>query len=171
MCPGLHWVLFQMPREFQTIRGTNGACSLWWEASSPKWSQTQIWENRKAMRGERRRKKEEETGGATGGTYCQVGPRGVARVAPLSDSTHKREVGKTLAVCQKLGQRGNKSGGKRDKSIYSWWYSMFSYYIFKCLTLYVSSKRVDCVCLSLPTLLSIEIESTGLDIRKMHGIS
>lgn len=71
------------------------------------------------MRGERRRKKEEETGGATGGTYCQVGPRGVARVAPLSDSTHKREVGKTLAVCQKLGQRGNKSGGKRDKSIYS----------------------------------------------------
>lgn len=55
------------------------------------------------MRGERRRRKrrkKEETGGATGGTYCQVGPRGVARVAPLSDSTHKREVGKTLAVCQ-----------------------------------------------------------------------
>lgn len=71
------------------------------------------------MRGERRRKKEEETGGATGGTYCQVGPRGVARVAPLSDSTHKREVGKTLAECQKLGQRGNKSGGERDKSIHS----------------------------------------------------
>lgn len=71
---------------------------------------------RKQERGERRRKKE-ETGGATGGTYCQVGPRGVARVAPLSDSTHKREVGKTLAVCQKLGQRENKSGEKRDKSI------------------------------------------------------
>lgn len=29
-------------------------------------------------------------GDTTGGTYCQVGPRGVARVAPLSDSTHKR---------------------------------------------------------------------------------
>lgn len=41
---------------------------------------------------------EKERGGTTGGTYCQVGPRGVARVAPLSDSTHKREVGKTLAV-------------------------------------------------------------------------
>lgn len=31
-----------------------------------------------------------ERGDTTGGTYCQVGPRGVARVAPLSDSTHKR---------------------------------------------------------------------------------
>lgn len=37
---------------------------------------------------ERERKK--ERGGTTGGTYCQVGPRGVARVAPLVDSTHKR---------------------------------------------------------------------------------
>lgn len=50
-------------------------------------------------------------------------------------TAHKREVGKTLAVCQKLGQRGNKSGGKRDKSIYSWWYSMFSCYMFKGLIL------------------------------------
>lgn len=38
----------------------------------------------------RRREEKKERCGTTGGTYCQVGPRGVARVAPLSDSTHKR---------------------------------------------------------------------------------
>lgn len=45
-------------------------------------------------------------GDTTGGTYCQVGPRGVASVAPLSDSTHKREVGKTLAVGIEIGSEG-----------------------------------------------------------------
>lgn len=56
---------------------------------------------------ERRRKAEKkERVGTTGGTYCQVGPRGVARVAPLSDSTHKREVGKTLAVGIEIGRKG-----------------------------------------------------------------
>lgn len=54
----------------------------------------------------RRREEEKERGGTTGGTYCQVGPRGVARVAPLSDSTHKREVGKTLAVGIEIRRKG-----------------------------------------------------------------
>lgn len=71
---------------------------------------------RKQESNERGEEKEEETGGATGGTYCQVGPRGVARVAPLSDSTHKREVGKTLAVCQKLGQGEIKVEGKEIRA-------------------------------------------------------
>ena len=52
-------------------------------------------------------KKMRERGGTTGGTYCQVGPGGVARVAPLSDSTHKREVGKTLAVRIEIRRTGN----------------------------------------------------------------
>lgn len=55
---------------------------------------------------ERRRRRKKERGGTTGGTYCQVGPRGVARVAPLSDSTHKREVGKTLAVRIEIRRKG-----------------------------------------------------------------
>lgn len=68
---------------------------------------------------ERRREEEEEEeeertgGGTTGGTYCQVGPGGVARVAPLSDSTHKREVGKTLAV----GIKNQKKGKKRREEL------------------------------------------------------
>lgn len=45
-------------------------------------------EERERTGGEKQKKR--ERGGTTGGTYCQVGPRGVARVAPLSDSTHKR---------------------------------------------------------------------------------
>lgn len=60
----------------------------------------------------RRRKK--KRGGTTGGTYCQVGPRGVARVAPLSDSTHKREVGKTLAVGIEIRRKGRQKRRKRD---------------------------------------------------------
>lgn len=67
-------------------------------------------------RGEKRRKK--ETGGATGGTYCQVGPRGVARVAPLSDSTQEGG-GQSISSVSKLGQRENKTREKRDKSVYS----------------------------------------------------
>ena len=65
------------------------------------------------MRGEGEEEEEEEEerererGGTTGGTYCQVGPRGVARVAPLSDSTHKREVGKNVSSGQwKTGRQG-----------------------------------------------------------------
>lgn len=62
---------------------------------------------REGRRAEEEKKKEEkQRGGTTGGTYCQVGPRGVARVAPLSDSTHKREVGKTLAVGIKIRKKG-----------------------------------------------------------------
>lgn len=47
---------------------------------------------------EGREEKKGKSGGTTGGTYCQVGPGGVARVAPLSDSTHKRRWAKKLAV-------------------------------------------------------------------------
>lgn len=36
------------------------------------------------------RSKEGGGGGVGGGTYCQVSPRVVARVAPLLDNTHKR---------------------------------------------------------------------------------
>ncbi len=63
---------------------------------------------------ERRREGEEEKegGGTTGGTYCQVGPGGVARVAPLSDSTHKREVGKTLAEGIEIRRKGKQK--RRD---------------------------------------------------------
>lgn len=60
-------------------------------------------------RGEEEERREKERGrdvDTTGGTYCQVGPRGVARVAPLSDSTHKREVGKTLAVRIEIRRKG-----------------------------------------------------------------
>ncbi len=65
-------------------------------------------EEEKEGKDKRRRREEEEKerGGTTGGTYCQVGPRGVARVAPLSDSTHKREVGKTLAVGIEIRRKG-----------------------------------------------------------------
>lgn len=57
------------------------------------------------------------TGGATGGTYCQVGPRGVARVAPLSDSTHKRGGGQNISSVSKLGQRENNKKKKERKEV------------------------------------------------------
>lgn len=86
-----------------TLSMTVGGCELCTEMRSTQ-TQTQTWEKRKKRertRGreeEREREEVKQRGGTTGGTYCQVGPRGVARVAPLLDSTHKREVGKTLAV-------------------------------------------------------------------------
>lgn len=54
---------------------------------------------------------ERKRGGTIGGTYCQVGPRGVARVAPLSDNTHRRKVGRTLAV----GTRRRREGKQRRR--------------------------------------------------------
>lgn len=64
-------------------------------------------------------KQKRKRGGTTGGTYCQVGPRGVARVAPLSDSTHKREVGKTLAVgieIRRKGKQKRRGETKKDEA-------------------------------------------------------
>lgn len=88
-----------------------GVTSDWDEKST--WIQTDMREGKQG--GEE--KVEWERGGTIGGTYCQVGPRGVARVAPLSDSTHKREVGKTLAVGIEIGRNGRqKKRLKNDKA-------------------------------------------------------
>lgn len=59
-------------------------------------------EEKDGLTGQEQEKEEEEEeeverGGTTGGTYCQVGPRGVAWVAPLSDSTHKRGGGQNIS--------------------------------------------------------------------------
>lgn len=85
-----------------------GRCELCTEMSTWRQNTDMREEEEKEGEDERRRRGEEKErgGGTTGGTYCQVGPRGVARVAPLSDSTHKREVGKTLAVGIEIRRTG-----------------------------------------------------------------
>lgn len=63
---------------------------------------------------------EEQRGGTTGGTYCQVGPRGVARVAPLSDGTHKREVGKILATGIQTREKAKTEEGRESDEVQGW---------------------------------------------------
>lgn len=90
----------------------------------------------KGRRGEEERR-EKESGrdvDTTGGTYCQVGPRGVARVAPLSDSTHKREVGKTLAVRIEIRKKKGKQKRRCTKGK-----RLVIFYIFLMSLLFCSS--------------------------------
>lgn len=103
---------------FQTTLGTKMVRILY--GCEPKHGAKHRYEdNRKVMRGERRKEKEERDRWCNRWYILPGGSQGRGEGGSAIRQHTQEGVGQNISSVSKLGQRENKSGEKRDKSVYS----------------------------------------------------